>query len=344
MGGDHASDGARNRNAAAPIRRKQITQGGACRRILIVGAGPHGRALALELETHFPGEYQVVGFVEDEPLTRSETEGCVLGGREEIADLVGRYAIDEVIPTEFLSGRLGGVSCPAPAASGARDRRAMGNHRGASDTTRAVTEPAGLPREGPSAWYPALKRGGDILFALIALILGAPVAALAAVAIKLTSRGPVFYRQERVGCAGRPFTIFKLRTMIDGAESDTGPTLARCGDPRSTPLGRFLRGVKLDEWPQFYNVLRGDMSVVGPRPERPFFVQAYDRHIRGYSHRHTVRPGITGLAQISGGYLTHVYVKLHYDLVYIRNQSLWLDLGIVLQTPIAIWRNLRARG
>jgi exopolysaccharide biosynthesis polyprenyl glycosylphosphotransferase len=321
--------------------RGQIREGGACRRILIVGAGPDGRALAVELETHFPGEYQVVGFVADELMTRSETDGYVLGGREEIADLVGRYAIDEVIITDFLSGRLGGVSCPALAVSGARNGRAVGSHRGASDTTRAVTEATGLPRVGPSALYPALKRGGDILFSLIALILGAPVAALAAVAIKLTSRGPVFYRQERVGSAGRPFIIYKLRTMIDGAESETGPTLARSGDPRSTPLGRLLRATKLDEWPQFYNVLRGDMSLIGPRPERPCFVQAYNRHLRGYPLRHVVRPGITGLAQVKGGYLTHVYVKLRYDLTYIHNQSLWLDLWILSRTPLAILRSMK---
>ena len=167
--------------------------------------------------------------------------------------------------------------------------------------------------------------------------------ALAALAIRLTSPGPALYRQERVGCGGRLFVIYKLRTMIEGAENETGPILARRDDPRSTMLGRILRVSKLDEWPQFYNVLRGDMSVVGPRPERPCFVGVFRRHIPAYSQRHTVRPGITGLAQVKGGYRTNVYVKLRYDLIYIHRQSLWLDLWILARTPLTILESIRGR-
>ena len=174
-------------------------------------------------------------------------------------------------------------------------------------------------------------------------MVGAPVAALAAVAIRLTSPGPALYRQERVGCGGRLFVIYKLRTMIEGAENETGPILARRDDPRSTMLGRILRVSKLDEWPQFYNVLRGDMSVVGPRPERPCFVGVFRRHIPAYSQRHTVRPGITGLAQVKGGYRTNVYVKLRYDLIYLQRQSLWLDLWILARTPLTILESIRGR-
>jgi lipopolysaccharide/colanic/teichoic acid biosynthesis glycosyltransferase len=174
-----------------------------------------------------------------------------------------------------------------------------------------------------------------------ALVVAAPVAALAALAIKLTSRGPVFYHQERVGRDGQLFTIYKLRTMVEGAEKETGPTLAWRDDPRSTALGRILRATKLDEWPQFYNVLRGDMSVIGPRPERFCFVQAFGCHIPAYAQRHAIRPGITGLAQVIGGYRTHVYVKLQYDLIYLYNQSLWLDLWILLRTPLAIWQSIK---
>jgi lipopolysaccharide/colanic/teichoic acid biosynthesis glycosyltransferase len=177
-------------------------------------------------------------------------------------------------------------------------------------------------------------------FSLAALIATAPAVAVAALAVKLTSPGPVLYCQERVGRAGRRFTIYKLRTMVAGAEAETGPILAQRRDPRITWVGRVLRATKLDEVPQFFNVLRGDMSVIGPRPERPCFVEEYCRRIPAYPERHRVRPGISGLAQVHGGYRTHVYVKLRYDLIYVSRQSFWLDLEILARTVRAVAQNL----
>ena len=142
----------------------------------------------------------------------------------------------------------------------------------------------------------------------------------------------MIYRQTRVGRGGVPFTIYKFRTMHEEAESDTGAVMAKKDDPRVTPLGRVLRASRLDELPQLWNVLRGDMSFVGPRPERPEFGDDYEREIQGYAERYRVRPGLTGYAQVNGEYHTSAATKLKYDLAYIHNRSLWLDLRILSET------------
>jgi exopolysaccharide biosynthesis polyprenyl glycosylphosphotransferase len=154
-----------------------------------------------------------------------------------------------------------------------------------------------------------------------------------AILIKLDSRGPVLYRQTRVGADGRVFTMLKFRTMGDDAERDTGPVFAAENDPRCTRVGRWLRRYNLDEIPQMINVLIGDMSLVGPRPERPYFVDRFKHEIPQYMQRHTVKSGITGLAQVAGlRGNTSVEKRTHYDLYYIRNWSLALDFKILLRT------------
>jgi lipopolysaccharide/colanic/teichoic acid biosynthesis glycosyltransferase len=159
-----------------------------------------------------------------------------------------------------------------------------------------------------------------------------PVALVAAVAVKLGSRGPVLYRQRRVGQGGVEFTIWKFRTMTDDAEGATGPTLAVPRDERVTRVGRVLRATRIDELPQLWNVLNGTMSLVGPRPERPEFVRRFAAEIPGYLERFQVRPGLTGLAQVNGEYHTSPAYKLKYDLAYIYNYSLVLDLKIMAET------------
>ena len=178
----------------------------------------------------------------------------------------------------------------------------------------------------------ALKRAFDVCFAALLAIATLPVMLLAALAIRLTSRGPVLYRQQRLGKDGRPFTMVKLRTMHVDAERATGPVLASANDPRVTRLGRYLRALRLDELPQLWNVCRGDMSFVGPRPERPEFVRRFERDIPGYAERLKVRPGLTGYAQVNGEYRTSAATKLKYDLAYIYNRSFWLDLRILTET------------
>jgi exopolysaccharide biosynthesis polyprenyl glycosylphosphotransferase len=176
------------------------------------------------------------------------------------------------------------------------------------------------------------KRAFDLGLAVVLLVVALPVMVVVALAIALTSRRPVLYVQERVGKDGRPFTMVKFRTMQVGAEQTTGPVLAVENDPRVTWLGRGLRASRLDELPQLWNVLRGDMSFVGPRPERPEFVRDFERDIQGYVERFKVRPGLTGYAQVNGEYHTSVPTKLKYDLAYIYNRSLWLDLRILSET------------
>lgn len=207
-----------------------------------------------------------------------------------------------------------------------------------------------------------LLRGANFAVALVALVVLLPVIVLIAVAIKLDSQGPVLYRQLRVGLdrrtdrdekdrtgrrvsdlGGRPFMICKFRTMRVDAELDSGPIWAAPRDARATRIGRFLRRSRLDEIPQFWNVLKGEMSVVGPRPERPNFVLELQREIGGYRLRNRVPPGITGWAQVHRGYdqsIDDVRAKLDYDLEYVRKRSLWFDLMIMLKTlPVMVERD-----
>jgi exopolysaccharide biosynthesis polyprenyl glycosylphosphotransferase len=181
--------------------------------------------------------------------------------------------------------------------------------------------------------FDLFKRGVDILSALLGSIVLSPAALLVALLIRVTSRGPVIFAQERVGKGGRPFVLYKFRTMVHGAEAQTGPVLSNGRrDSRVTPVGRLLRATRLDELPQLWNVLLGDMSLVGPRPERPHFVRRFEREIPSYTQRHLVRPGITGLAQVHGNYHTDARDKLRFDLIYVSHRCLLLDLKVIART------------
>ena len=177
-----------------------------------------------------------------------------------------------------------------------------------------------------------LKRMLDIAVSIPAIIILLPLMALTAVAIKADSKGPVIYSQERVGQYGKTFKVYKFRSMKQDAEAQSGPVLAKEGDSRITKVGRFIRATRIDELPQLFNVLKGEMSIVGPRPERPFFVEQFIKEKPEYAYRHNIKPGITGLAQIAGKYNTTAYDKLIYDLVYIQEVSIKTDLIIMLQT------------
>ncbi|HOV98498.1 MAG TPA: undecaprenyl-phosphate glucose phosphotransferase [Bacteroidota bacterium] len=184
-------------------------------------------------------------------------------------------------------------------------------------------------------WEEAIKRAFDILVSVTAIIISLPLWIVIALSIKLTSKGPVFYKQVRVGKNGMHFKILKFRTMRTDAEKQSGPVWAGKNDPRVTRVGRILRKTHLDELPQFINVLKGDMSLVGPRPERPYFVDKLTKEIPLYNRRHRVRPGITGWAQIKHKYdesIEDVKMKLKYDLYYIENISWRLDLKILINT------------
>jgi exopolysaccharide biosynthesis polyprenyl glycosylphosphotransferase len=187
------------------------------------------------------------------------------------------------------------------------------------------------------------RRVFDLALACVGLAVTLPFCPLIALAVKVSSPGPVWYSQERVGLHGRSYRLFKFRTMRADAEAGTGPVLATLDDRRVTAVGRFLRMTRLDEVPQLVNVVVGDMSIVGPRPERPHFVRQFLKSVPAYAQRYNVRPGITGLAQVRGSYATSARNKLRYDLVYLENRSLLLDLKILAMTVGVVLRGRGAR-
>ncbi|WP_147803813.1 exopolysaccharide biosynthesis polyprenyl glycosylphosphotransferase [Alkalicoccus halolimnae] len=190
-----------------------------------------------------------------------------------------------------------------------------------------------------------LKRVFDFLSSLTLIILASPALIITAVMVKLEDpKADIIYSQERLGKNNRPFTIYKFRSMIQGAESTTGPILASSDDKRITKVGKLIRSTRLDELPQLFNVLKGDMSLVGPRPEREFFIKELTQKYYHYSYRNRVKPGITGYAQVMGKYTTDAEDKLRFDLYYIRNYSLWLDIIILLKTCLVVFDKSKSEG
>jgi exopolysaccharide biosynthesis polyprenyl glycosylphosphotransferase len=188
-------------------------------------------------------------------------------------------------------------------------------------------------------WEKRLKRLLDILISLLILIVSLPVILIFSIAIKIDSNGTVFFKQERIGMNNKIFKIIKFRSMYKDAEKHTGPVWSQKNDPRVTRVGRILRRLRIDEIPQMYNVLKGEMSLVGPRPERPFFVEKLSTEIPYYKRRLKVRPGITGWAQVKHKYdesIEDVKIKLRYDLFYIENMSLRMDIKIMIRTMFVV--------
>jgi len=203
--------------------------------------------------------------------------------------------------------------------------------------TRYLNEIKLMPGSNKSKYYLFTKRCMDLTAGIAGSTLLLPFLPIAAIAIKLDSRGPVLYTQKRVGKDGRLFNIYKFRTMIEGAESKTGEVWATENDPRLTLVGRFLRKTKIDELPQFINLIKGDMSMVGPRPERPCFVEEFSNYIPGYRRRLDVIPGITGIAQLRNGYdkdAPKLIRKLRFDITYVKKMNLLLDLKLIAKTVI----------
>ena len=189
------------------------------------------------------------------------------------------------------------------------------------------------------AWQENIKRLIDVVVSAVAIVVFAPVYLILAIAIKATSKGPVIYRQERIGKFGRPFTIYKFRSMVADSEKD-GPALSSRNDCRITALGRYMRKTHLDEIPQFFNVIKGDMSLVGPRPERKYYIEQIMKHAPHYSHLHKLRPGITSWGQVKYGYASDVeemLERLPYDMIYLKNISLYVDFKILIYTLINVF-------
>jgi len=313
-------------------------------RLLLVGTGPGAVELARELfdRRHELG-VEIVGFVDPDParVGAPVINPGVVGAVEDIPAIVKASGVDRVVvslsdargklPMErLLDMRLDGV---------AFDHLASVYEQYTGKIAVENLRPSWLIfSEGfrKSRLLSMAKRTADVTIGSVALLVGLPLMALLAVAVRLTSRGPVLYHQTRVGLNGRLFTVHKFRTMRDDAEADTGPVWAtKAGDSRVTFIGPFLRRTRLDELPQLFNVLSGEMSLVGPRPERPEFVRDLTDQIPYYRQRHVVRPGLTGWAQVMytyGASVEDALQKLQYDLFYIKNMSFALDLYIIFQT------------
>lgn len=309
---------------------------------IVVGAGKSAEDFLAEMASASP-EWKICAVVDDDPAKIGrELSGAVVAGTcADLPRLVEKHGAEEVIlaiDREMSPPAIKSImACfeqgvdivPVLTAT----ERALGRVplRHLGDRWLPSTFWASNPMP---LFYDVFKRGTDILFASVLLILSAPLVALAALATRTTSSGPAFYRQRRVGLHGKVFTIVKIRTMIDGAERN-GAQWSSLGDTRITPLGKLLRATRIDELPQLVSVLHGDMSLVGPRPERPEFVERLEKEIPFYRARLAVRPGLTGWAQIKHRYANSVEdtkAKLEYDLFYIKNRWLWLDVVILGKT------------
>lgn len=319
------------------------------RRVLVLGAGTRALRLA-ELEQQSGGRFEIVGYLADTggshaPAARLlKDEGSLLA-------IARKYDVDEIVVglrnrrgtlpiRELLQCKLQGISvCDLPSFFERETGRIQ---------IEAVSPSWLVFSDGFAHGYlrHAIKRAFDVAASLLLLVLAWPVMAVTAILIRAEDGGPVFYRQERVGQDGRPFMLMKFRSMRVDAERDGRPQWARKNDDRVTRIGRVIRQVRIDELPQVFNVLRGDMSFVGPRPERPFFVTQLEQEISYYAYRHAIKPGITGWAQVRypyGASVEDALQKLQYDLYYIKNHSLFLDIVILVHTARVLLTRAGAR-
>lgn len=309
------------------------------RRVLILGAGTAGRKLGESFRQYPWMGFDVVGFLDD----HKQDDADVLGRVDEAAMVVDRFEetgrpIDYVyvaLPVTALD-RLEGIVDEL--ATRLTHVCLVPDIFHFDIVNSRISDVDGLPvihliDEAPLEFGRVAKRVLDVLFSAVVLLVLSPVFVFIAAAVKLSSPGPVFYRQKRMGLNGQMFEILKFRTMPVNAEARSGAVWARPGEPRATHIGRFLRRTSLDELPQFINVLRGDMSVVGPRPERPVFIEQFRERVPRYMLRHKVKAGITGWAQVNGWRgNTSIEKRIEYDLYYIQHWSLRLDMKIMLMT------------
>jgi sugar transferase (PEP-CTERM system associated) len=310
-------------------------------RVLFVGTGETARKVARQILDQHDFAYRIIGFIDDDPARVGEriVNPAIVGTPADIEQLIARHQVDRIIVG--LSDRRGKL----PVQQLLRAKMAGIRVEDATTTYERVTGKILIDDLRPS-WLifsdgfrvsrvmRLMKRTIDLTLSLIMLILALPAMLVTALAILLEDGRPVLYRQERVGENGRTFTLSKFRSMRKDAETGT-PIWARNDDDRVTFVGRIIRKTRLDELPQLWNVIRGDMSFVGPRPERPYFVEELSKDIPFYQQRHAVKPGITGWAQVKyryGSSREDATEKLRYDLYYIKHLSIFFDLTIVFDT------------
>jgi Undecaprenyl-phosphate glucose phosphotransferase len=332
-----------SREIARDLLLRRWRAGIGLRHVLIVGVGDLGRMVADRIIEHSELGFRLVGFVDDRAATEDAIgyRGLpVLGTHADLADVCGRERVDDIyvaLPIDEHVKMLGVVEYAS---------RECINVHVVPDLLQFIALRARLedldglplisindvPLRGLNS---VLKRLVDIALSSAVLLLGAVPTLIIAGLIKYSSRGPAFYSQVRMGLDGKAFTVYKFRSMPVDAEDASGPVWARDDDPRATPVGRWLRRHDIDELPQFWNVWKGDMSIVGPRPERPFFVEQFKHRIPQYMLRHKVKAGITGWAQVNGWRgNTSLEKRIEFDLYYIENWSLSLDFKIMWLTII----------
>jgi exopolysaccharide biosynthesis polyprenyl glycosylphosphotransferase len=313
-------------------------------RILVVGTDSSARVINTVLKDYAPHQYLVVGFIKgSEAQFEATNRGLnVMGGPSDIAAICKQFQISEVVLALSNESRdiaaqiffdLSACGIPVvamPTLYGELTGRMPIDHLDAELMAASF-----LDKTRTTSWFSISKRTMDILVGILGLLVTLGLSVILTPLIWIESQGPILYRQIRIGLRGRAFKILKFRTMIPNAEAPGEAKWATPGDGRITRVGRILRRTRLDEIPQFWNVLKGDMSLVGPRPERPEFADILTQQIPFYRLRSIIKPGLTGWAQVQYGYSRSVadtVAKLEYDLYYIKHQSLWLDLWILLRT------------
>ncbi|HEY3045036.1 MAG TPA: undecaprenyl-phosphate glucose phosphotransferase [Vicinamibacterales bacterium] len=331
-----------SRELVREVLERRWRAGIGLKRILIAGSGDLGRLVADKILEHRELGYQIIGFVDVKAWgDHLGYRGLpLLGTIEEASEIAVRESIDHLyvaLPPEQHVQMLELIESTSRECI---DVKVVPDLLQVIALRARLEDLDGLPviniNDVPLQGFNTIvKRGLDVLLSAGGLaLLTIPLGAIALI-VRMTSRGPVFYRQERTGLDGKPFTIVKFRSMYDDAERETGPVWTKPDDPRVTPLGRFLRRSNIDELPQLWNVLRGDMSIVGPRPERPHFVEQFRHRIPSYMLRHKVKAGLTGWAQVNGWRgNTPLEKRIEYDLYYIENWSVRLDLKIMWLTLV----------
>ncbi len=342
-----------NRFVIRTVQRMYAVRGKGLHRAVIVGTGKTAKTAYEDLLRNKTLGMQVLGFVhlngksKNYPVTVNESE--ILCELSDLGNIISELKIQEVIVAleperrEELVRVISSVDYPDISLKLLPDFFQLVN--GLNKTNQIFGLPLIDISPVPLSYGERfLKRLMDVIVSLIVLILTLPLLIVIAIIIKTTSDGPALYRQKRVGKNGKVFTMYKFRTMVNNAEAETGPTWAVDNDPRITKTGQWLRKLRLDELPQFFNVLKGDMSLVGPRPERPHFVEKFQKQIPLYSRRLRVKPGITGWAQVKWKYdnsLDDVKEKTKYDLFYVENMSMRMDFKILINTIFTV---IRAKG
>lgn len=320
--------------------------------IVIIGMTNIAKNLISEIETnkHLKNSYNIIGVLSINPLNNQDEltfnngrfhNYPILGSKLELREILNAYSINDILIASENNWQDDVLS---DLRKYERSKNSKAVHLkiipspyeikiGKMKFSKIHDIPMfDIEKQFGMSHHYILKRLFDIVFGILLLILTSPLILISAFIIKLSSKGKVFYYQRRVGESLKRFTIIKLRTMITNAEKMTGITLSPKGDNRITFFGKFLRATRIDELPQLINVIKGDMSFVGPRPERPYFVRKFIKSIDSYSERFRVKPGLTGLAQIQGDYHTKPEIKLKYDLSYIYNWSYWLEFRILIDT------------